>query len=127
MSRNNKSTRYPAFFQFLSNTTQTPLSVITHQTPDRLKVQELRAGGKILMITLLCSKSTSKATLKALYRNRWQVELDIRNIKTTLGMEILNCRTPEMAEKELWVYLLAYNLIRLLMTQAALLADIIPR
>ncbi len=79
------------------------------------------------MITLLCSKSTSKATLKALYRNRWQVELDIRNIKTTLGMEILNCRTPEMAEKELWVYLLAYNLIRLLMTQAALLADIIPR
>ncbi len=97
------------------------------QTPDRLKVRELRAGGKILVTTLLCSKSTSKAALKALYRNRWQVELDIRNIKTTLGMETLSCRTPEMAEKELWVYLLAYNLIRLLMAQAALLADIIPR
>ncbi len=97
------------------------------QTPDRLKVRELRAGGKILVTILLCSKSTSKAALKALYRNRWQVELDIRNIKTTLGMETLSCRTPEMAEKELWVYLLAYNLIRLLMAQAALLADIIPR
>ncbi len=55
------------------------------QTPDRLKVRELRAGGKILVTTLLCSKSTSKAALKALYRNRWQVELDIRNIKTTPG------------------------------------------
>ena len=42
-------------------------------------------------------------------------------------MEHLRCKTPEMARKELWVYLLAYNLIRLLMAQAALLADQIPR
>ena len=54
---------------------------------------------------------------------QWDIELDLRNIKTTLGMEQLRCKTPEMAEKELWVYLLAYNLIRLLMAQAALLAD----
>jgi hypothetical protein len=65
--------------------------------------------------------------LKALYRQRWNVELDLRNIKTTLGMEQLRCKTPEMARKELWGYLLAYNLIRLLMAQAALLADQIPR
>jgi hypothetical protein len=62
-----------------------------------------------------------------LYRQRWHVELDLRNIKTTLGMEHLRCKSPEMAIKELWVYLLAYNLIRLLMAQAALLADQIPR
>jgi hypothetical protein len=55
------------------------------------------------------------------------VELDLRNIKTTLGMEQLSCKSPQMARKELWVYLLAYNLIRLLMAQAALLADQIPR
>ncbi len=97
------------------------------QAPDTLKVRELRTGGKILVTTLLCPKDTSKAALKALYRDRWHIELDIRNIKTTLGMETLSCRTPEMAQKELWVYLLAYNLIRLLMAQAALLADIIPR
>ncbi len=72
-------------------------------------------------------KPKVKPALKALYRDRWQVELDIRNIKTTLGMETLSCCTPEMAEKELWVYLLAYNLIRLLMAQAVLLADVIPR
>jgi len=97
------------------------------KAPDTLKVRELRTGGKILMTTLLCSKHTSKAVLKALYRDRWQVELDLRNIKTTLGMEVLSCRTPAMAEKEIWVYLLAYNLIRLLMAQAASLADINPR
>jgi hypothetical protein len=58
---------------------------------------------------------------------QWDTELDLRNIKTTLGMEHLRGKTPEMAIKELWVYLLACNLIRLLMAQAALLADQIPR
>jgi hypothetical protein len=42
-------------------------------------------------------------------------------------MEHLRCKTPKMARKELWVYLLAYNIIRLLMAQSALLADQIPR
>lgn len=55
------------------------------------------------------------------------MELDIRNIKTTLGMETLSCKTPQMGEKEMWVYLLAYNLIRLLMAQSALLVDVLPR
>ena len=53
--------------------------------------------------------------------------VDLRNIKTTLGMEMLSCKTPDMAEKEIWVYLLAYNLIRLIMAQAALLSDRLPR
>jgi hypothetical protein len=95
--------------------------------PATLKVRELMTGGKLLVTTLCCPKRTSKAALKTLYRERWHVELDFRNIKTTLGMEMLSCRSPEMAEKEIWVYLLAYNLIRLLMAQAALLADILPR
>jgi len=98
-----------------------------HQAPDVLKVRELYAGGKILMTTLLCPKQTSKAALKGLYRDRWHVELDLRNIKTTLGMERLSCRTPVMVQKEIWVYLLAYNLIRLLMAQSALLAEVLPR
>jgi len=97
------------------------------QAPSTLKVRELYVGGKILVTTFVCAKAVPKAVVKALYRSRWNVELDLRNIKTTLGMEILRCKTPEMAVKELWVYLLAYNLIRLLMAQAALLADQIPR
>lgn len=97
------------------------------QAPDTLKVREMKAGGKIMVTTMLCAKEASKDTLKTLFRDRWNVELDLRNIKTTLGMEYLRCKTPEMAIKELWVYLLAYNLIRMLMAQAALLADQIPR
>jgi hypothetical protein len=97
------------------------------QAPATLKVREFQAGGKTMVTTFLCPKETPKHVLKALYRQRWNVELDLRNIKTTLGMEQLRCKTPEMAVKELWVYLLAYNLIRLLMAQAALLADQIPR
>lgn len=97
------------------------------QAPQSLSVRELRTGGKTLVTTLLCPKHTDKAALKSLFRNRWHVELDLRNIKTTLGMDRLSCRTPAMALKEIWVYLLAYNLIRLLMAQAALLADRLPR
>lgn len=97
------------------------------QVPEQLTVRELYAGGKLLVTTFLDPKQTPKGVLRALYWRRWQVELDVRNLKTTLGMEQLRCRTPEMAQKELWVYLLAYNLIRLLMAQAALLADQIPR
>ncbi len=97
------------------------------RAPATLKVREFKAGGKIMVTTFLCPKDAPKSMLKVLYLSRWNVELDLRNIKTTLGMEKLRCKTPEMAIKELWVYLLAYNLIRLLMAQAALLADQIPR
>ena len=97
------------------------------QAPQSLAVRELRTAGKTLVTTLTCPKHTSKAALKSLYRSRWHIELDLRNIKTTLGMERLSCQTPAMAIKEIWVYLLAYNLIRLMMAQAALLAHRLPR
>jgi hypothetical protein len=79
------------------------------------------------MTTLLCPRQTDKAAIKSLYQSRWHVELDLRNIKTTLGMERLSCLTPAMAVKEIWVYLLAYNLIRLMRAQAALFTHQLPR
>jgi hypothetical protein len=97
------------------------------QAPDTLTVRELHTGGKTLVTTLLCPTHTHKSALKALYQSRWHVELDLRNIKTTLGMERLSCQTPTMAIKEIWVHLLAYNLIRLMMAQAARLANWLPR
>jgi hypothetical protein len=97
------------------------------QAPDTVTVRELRTGGKTLVTTLLCPRQTGKSALKRLYRDRWHIELDLRNIKTTLGMERLSCLSPEMAIKEIWVYLLAYNLIRLLMAQAARLVERLPR
>ncbi|MCZ6804140.1 MAG: transposase [Proteobacteria bacterium] len=76
---------------------------------------------------MLSPKTVCKNELKDLYKNRWHVELDLRNIKTTLGMEILSCKTPDMIEKEIVVYLLAHNLIRIIMAEAASRSNILPR
>jgi len=69
-------------------------------------------------------KAPSERTTKTLCQKRWHIELDIRHIKEMMGMNILSCKTPEMAIKEAWLYLLVYNLIRLMMAQSALLADV---
>ena len=95
--------------------------------PAELTVREVKVAKRVLVTTMLDPRKTRKKELSELYGQRWQVELDFRNIKTTLGMEVLRCLTPEMIEKELWVNLLAYNLIRLLMAQAALESGIPPR
>lgn len=98
-----------------------------HALPDHLSVREVRVAGQVLVTTLSDPRLVSKAELGDVYEQRWQVELDFRNIKATLGMAVLDCKTPTMIEKELWVHLLAYNLIRLLMAQAALIAHRHPR
>lgn len=95
--------------------------------PKMLTVRELNVKGKILVTTLCCPVTATKEDLNSLYKGRWNIELDIRHIKTTMGMDALSCQTPDMAEKEIWVYLLAYNLIRMIMVESALLCDIIPR
>lgn len=95
--------------------------------PKELSVREVKVDGRVLVSTMLDARQASKGELAELYACRWHVELDIRNIKTTLGMELLRCLTPQMVQKELWVYLLAYNLIRLLMAQAAQHAGLHPR
>mgnify|MGYP000060696310 FL=1 len=94
---------------------------------DELTVREVEVDGRVLVTTMLDPRKTRKRDLSALYAQRWHVELDFRNIKTTLGMEVLRCLTPQMVEKELWVNLLAYNLIRLLMAQAAFESGLQPR
>jgi hypothetical protein len=95
--------------------------------PEALSVRELKANGRILLTTLLDHRRVGKQELSDLYCRRWNVELDLRNIKVTLGVDVLSCRTPQMVMKELWVHLLAYNLIRLLMAQAAAASEVEPR
>lgn len=95
--------------------------------PDELTVREVQIDGEVLVTTMLDARKVHKSELSELYGRRWHVELDIRNIKTTLGMDVLRCLTPQMVEKELWVYLLAYNVIRVLMAQAARNAGVHPR
>lgn len=78
---------------------------------------------------MLEPRRVPKHELSKLYAKRWNAELDLRNLKTTLGPEILSCRTPQMKmnQKGFAVYLLAHNLIRLLMAQAASKAQVHPR
>ncbi|MEO7127742.1 MAG: IS4 family transposase, partial [Rhodoferax sp.] len=95
--------------------------------PDELTVREVKVAHQVLVTTLLNHRRVGKDDLSALYARRWNVELDLRNLKTTTGMDILSCQTPQMNEKQLWVHLLAYNVIRLLMAQAACNAGVDPR
>lgn len=96
--------------------------------PDRLTVRHITFNPaipgfrtKIITIatTLTDHKQYPAAAFAELYRRRWLVELFLRDIKTTMGMDILRCKTPEMIEKELTMHLIAYNLVRLTMLQAA--------
>ncbi|MCC5618805.1 transposase [Nostoc sp. CHAB 5836] len=74
---------------------------------------------RVSLITTLVETTTySILELVGLYGQRWDVELDLRHLKTTLGMDVLRCKTPSMVRKEIYVYLLAYNLLRSLMWSA---------
>lgn len=95
--------------------------------PDELELRECKVHHQVLVTTLRNHRHIRKDALSQLYARRWQVELDLRNLKTTTGMEVLRCQTPQMNDKQLWVHLLAYNVIRLLMAQAASNAGKDPR
>lgn len=104
------------------------MTVEQHKSyPAELELREVKVRNKVLVTSFLKPREVRKQELDELYVQRWNVELDLRNIKTTLGMEKFSCKTPEMCRKELWVYMLAYNLIRLLMAQAAIHAGVLPR
>ncbi|MDB5971444.1 MAG: family transposase [Hydrocarboniphaga sp.] len=95
--------------------------------PETQSIREVKVRSKVLVTTILSDTEAPRQALDDLYGQRWNVELDLRNIKTTLGLETLHCNTPQMNEKELLVGLLAYNLIRLLMARSACYADVLPR
>jgi len=80
----------------------------------------------VLVTTLTDAAAVSQADLADLYRRRWQAELHLRSLKQTLQMDILRSKTPEMARKEVWAHLLVYNLMRIVMAQAAAQAEVRP-
>jgi hypothetical protein len=81
----------------------------------------------VVVTTLLGPEQASKEELASLYRARWNNELDLRSLKSTMQMSELRCKTPELVRKEVWAHVLAYNLIRTVMAQAAARHDIPPR
>ena len=96
--------------------------------PEKLTVREVRRtitrpGFRpvtlTIVTTLLDPVLYPADELFALRLRRWDVETDLRHLKTTMGMEVLNCKTVEGVEKELWMFLLIYNLVRAVMLAAA--------
>jgi hypothetical protein len=79
-----------------------------------------------VITTLIDAEKYPAAEIADLYRRRWQAELNIRSLKTHLGMEMLRCKTPEMVRKEFATYLLAYNCVRRLAYEAAVAHDLQP-
>jgi hypothetical protein len=73
------------------------------------------------------SKAFSTEELADLYRQRWDVELYFRDLKTTMGIDILRGRTPPMVRKEILMHLIVYNAIRFLMLEAAQHGNLRPR
>jgi len=81
----------------------------------------------VLVTTLVDSKRYPKAKLAELYQLRWQsTEVNLRHLKTTLKMEMIAAKTPEMVQKDIWMHLLCYNLLRTLMWQSAQQAQVSP-
>lgn len=95
--------------------------------PEVITVREFRVKGVVYVTTLLNAKQFNKQELVSLYKERWKIELDFLAIKTHMGMEMLRCKTPEMVQKEIAVHLLAYNIIRGNLAQAAVMYNKIPR
>ena len=106
------------------------------QMPDELRVREVRytidqPGYRIqeivLATTLLDPVLYTKEDLAELYLQRWSVELDLRSIKIVMQMDVLRCKSPDLVNKEIWVHMLAYNILRELMATAAAKDGIRPR
>lgn len=71
-----------------------------------------------VVTTLLDQIKYPAEEVSSLYAHRWEIEVRFRDIKTTMGMELLRTKAPEMVEKEILMYMIAYNLVRLLMLKA---------
>jgi hypothetical protein len=97
-----------------------PPTLTLREVRVRVTQAGFRSQSIVVVTTLLDADLYSSADLTDLYRARWQAELNLRSLKAVMGMRVLRAKTPAMVRKELWAHLLAYNLIRTVMAQAAL-------
>lgn len=102
--------------------------------PETIVCRELKTGctdneGEevVVVTTLKDPKKYSRTELAATYKLRWTVELDLRSIKSVMGMDFLSCKTPDMVSKQIWTYILAYNLVRELIARTAKKYGLEPR
>ncbi|QUY46096.1 IS4 family transposase (plasmid) [Acaryochloris marina S15] len=114
-----KPTRCPAHMS-ATEFAEIPKTLTVREVSLRLSRRGFRDQFIIVVTTLLDAQRYSAKQLTRLYGWRWQAaEVNLRHLKTTLKMEMLTAKTPEMVRKDIWSHLLGYNLLRSLMEQAA--------
>jgi hypothetical protein len=104
-----------------------PATLSLREVRVRVPGRQCRNRVVLVVTTLLDARAYPKESIAELYHQRWQAELDLRSLKTFLQMDVLRCQSPAMVRKEIWVHLLAYNLIRKVMAQAAQEHHVRPR
>jgi len=96
-----------------------PETLLLRQIKVTVKQPGFRVTSFYIITTLLDAETYPASEIADVYFQRWDVELFFRDIKITMGMDILRCKTPEMVRKEILMHLIAYNCIRRLMLEAA--------
>jgi hypothetical protein len=96
-----------------------PAQMVVREVKIKTNDPSCRVRQVVLCTTLLDHKKWPKAKLGELLKHRWQVELNLDDLKTTLQMDVLSCRKPAMIHRELEMHLIAYNLNRAIMLEAS--------
>jgi len=104
-----------------------PRTLSIREMKVEVRQKGFRCRHLLVTTTLLDDERYTKEDIAIAFRARWHAELDLRSIKQVMQMDVLRCKSPAMVRKEIWMHLLAYNLIRTLMAQAALAAGCYPR
>jgi hypothetical protein len=96
-----------------------PASLVVREVRVNVRVPGRRVQVLTLVTTLLERRRYPKEVLARLYEKRWGVEVNLRHLKQTLGMDVLRCQTWRGVWKELLVFVVVYNLVRRVMLEAA--------
>jgi hypothetical protein len=119
----------PARPDWMDNATyqRIPQEMTVRELRFRIEQPGYRVHEIVLVTTPLDPIEYTKEELAELFLKRWHVELDLRSIKVVMQMDVLRCKTPDMVGKEIWVHMLAYNIIRAFMATAAAKNTVQPR
>jgi hypothetical protein len=103
-----------------------PDSITVRETRRTVRLDDGRRVTVTTVCTLLDADAYPAAAVVALRQRRWQVEVDLRHLKTTMGMDVLRCKTPDGVKKEIAAFLLVYNLVCAIACEAARRQDVEP-
>lgn len=101
-----------------------PETLLLRQIKVTVNQSGFRSSSFYIITTLLDAETYPANKIADLYFQRWDVELFFRDIKTTMGMDILRCKSPDMVRKEILMHLIAYNCIRGLMIESVRGTDV---